>query len=205
MAAMNDDSIILHHQQQQHLFATPVTCQARSNHNHDHGPAVPLAPRPSATTLLPEALSSGPSFPCLETLTLPRETPISEPQDHQEGDDENVSSSNNNNHGRRSSNTRNCSDKHKHRRIRTLSPPTIIRLRPRFTRYTYTAAAGKTDDSISAVVSNFTVVQSSSFAETSRKNRDIMKNPDLEGDTQSMRRASLLDGHIQISSFPRAA
>lgn len=191
---MNDDSII----HQQHLFTTPApaTCQARSN--HDHGPAVLLAARPSATTLLPDASSSGPSFPCLdlETLTLPRETPISEPQDRQEGDDE---SSNSNRRGRRSEYSRNCSNKH--RRIRTLSPPTIIRLRPRFTRYT----AGKTDDSITAVVGNSTVVQSSSFAETSRKKRDIMKKPDLEGDAQLMRRSSLLDGHIHISSFPRAA
>ncbi len=191
---MNDDSTI----HQLHLFATPVTftCQARSN--HDHGRAVPLAPRPSVTTLLPEALSSGPQFPCLDTL--PRETSISEPQDRQGQEGDNGSSNNNRRGRRRSEHSRNCSDKH--RRIRTLSPPPIIRLRPRFTRY-YTA--GKTDDSISAIVGNFTVVRSLSFAEASRKNRDMMKNPDLEGYVQLMKRVSLLGGHIHMSSFPRAA
>ncbi len=127
MTVMNDDSTI----HQQHLFATPVTftCQARSN--HDHGRAVPLAPRPSATTLLPEALSSGPQFPCLDTLPPRardadfRTTRSSRLRQGQEGD--NGSSKNKNRRGRpRSEHSRNCSDKH--RRIRTLSPPPIIRL-----------------------------------------------------------------------------
>lgn len=32
-----------------------------------------------------------------------------------------------------------------------------------------------------------------------------MKNPDVEGDAQLMKRVSLSDGHIHKSSFPRAA
>jgi len=174
MATMNNgNNIIMHHQ----LF-TPVRVQAG-----EQAATIPLAPRPSAATLLPEALSSGPSFPCLDIApSIPHELSML--------DSEGVQGDGSSNHR-----GRDCSRK---QRVRSLTPPTIIRLRPRFTHY----YPSKIDYS-SAVVGNSIVSQSSSF-DPSRMSRGT-KNPDLVGDMQLMRRSSLLHGQVNRSSFPRAA
>ena len=171
--------MIMHHQ----LF-TPVRFQA----GEQAAATIPLAPRPSAATLLPEALSSGPSFPCLDIApSIPHEMSMLD----SEGDQGDGS----NNHRGRSCG-RDCSRK---QRVRSLTPPTIIRLRPRFTHY-----YPSNNDSSSAVVGNAIVGQSSSF-DPSKKSRGT-KNQDLVGDMQLMRRSSLLDGQVnRSSSFPRAA
>eukprot|EP00984_Skeletonema_dohrnii_P017581 scaffold8052_cov135-Skeletonema_dohrnii-CCMP3373.AAC.5 len=180
MATMNNDNgnnMIMHHQ----LF-TPVRFQAG-----EQAAKIPLAPRPSAATLLPEALSSGPSFPCLDIApSIPHEMSMLDSEGDQ-GD------------GGSNYRGRSCSrDSHK-QRVRSLAPPTIIRLRPRFTTF-----YPSNNDHSSAVVGNSIVSQSSSL-EPSRKSRGT-KNPDLVGDMQLiMRRSSRLDGQVNRSSFPRAA
>mmetsp|Transcript_5794 Transcript_5794/g.9671 ORF Transcript_5794/g.9671 Transcript_5794/m.9671 type:complete len:176 (-) Transcript_5794:77-604(-) len=175
MATMNNgNNIIMHHQ----LF-TPVRVQAG-----EQAATIPLAPRPSAATLLPEALSR-PSFPCLDIApSIPHELSMLD----SEGDQGDGSSSHRG---------RDCS---RNQRVRSLTPPTIIRLRPRFTHY----YPSKIDYS-SAVVGNSIVSQSSSLDPSrSRKSRGT-KNPDLVGDMQLMRRSSRLDRQVNRSSFPRAA
>ncbi|KAK1741199.1 hypothetical protein QTG54_008451 [Skeletonema marinoi] len=172
----NGNNIIMHHQ----LF-TPVRVQAG-----EQAATIQLAPRPSAATLLPEALSSGPSFPCLDTApSIPHELSMLDSEGDQ-GD------------GGSNYRGRSCSrDSHK-QRVRSLAPPKIIRLRPRFTHF-----YPSNNDHSSAVVGNAIVSQSSSF-DPSRMSRGT-KNPDLVDDMQSMRRSSLLDGQVNRSSFPRAA
>ena len=163
----------MHHQ----LF-TPVRFQ-----DGEQAATIPLAPRPSAATLLPEALSSGPSFPCLDIApSIPHELSMLDSEGDQ-GD------------GSSKYRGRDCSRK---QRVRSLTPPTIIRLRPRFTHY-----YPSNNDHSSAVVGNAIVSQSSSF-DPSIKCRGT-KNPDLVGDMQLMRRSSRLDGQVNRSSFPRAA
>jgi hypothetical protein len=164
-----------------HLLITPVGIAACEQ----EGPSIPLAPLPSAsaTSIIPdETLSSGPSFPCLgigpsSLLDIPMS----------EGAQTDGSS-----HRGRSRNTR------EQKVLRSLTPPTIIRLRPRFARHT------PRNDNSTAVVVNV-IVSSSSSSEPSTKSRVINENPALAGDIQLKRRSSLLDGQVNMSSFPRAA
>ena len=174
------------------IFTPIVTSQAC-----DQCPTVPLAPRPSAKLLPPEALSLGPYFPRLDLPAappcLPQELPMSEGD---QGDGSNCYRGL----------SRRCIRKSHEQRGRTLTPPTIIRLRPRFSGYT----PGRKTNVSSAVSRNTTGFVSLSTLEEeepSRK-RQVMENPavNVEDDhIQLMQRSCLLDGQENRSSFPRAA
>lgn len=173
----------------ENMFFTPVVTPQAC----DQCPTVPLAPRPSAKLLPPEALSLGPYFPRLDPAapSLPDHLPIVSEGNQGDG--------NNCYHRGRS-----CIQKSHEQTGRTLIPPTIIRLRPRFSGYT---PGGETNVS-SAVSSNTTTFISLSTLEgepASRK-RHVMENPAVDGNIQLRQHSCLLDGkENRSSSFPRAA
>ena len=172
----------------ENMFTTTpvVTSQSRSD---DLCSAVPLAPRPSATLLPPEALSLGPSFPCLDT-------PPYFPHDLSEGDQGGDGRS-------KCYRGRSYIQKSREQRGRTpLAPPAIIMLRPRFSGYTpeITNLSAVSSSNATGVVSLPTLEE----VEPSRKRR-VMESPAVKGDMQLMQCSCLFDGQENQSSFPRAA
>ena len=174
----------------ENMFTTTPVVTSQS-HDHQCPAVLPLAPRPSATLLPPEALSLGPSFPCLDT-------PPYFPNDllRSEGDQG----------GERSKCYRGRSyiQKSRKQRGRTpLAPPAIIMLRPRFSGYTpeITNLSAVSSSNATAVVSLPPLKE----VEPSRKHR-VIESKAVKGDMQLMQCSCLFHGQEnQESSFPRAA
>ncbi len=174
----------------ENMFTTTPVVTTSQSRSDDLGSAILLAPRPSATLLPPEALSLGPSFPCLDSPPyFPHDLLRSEGD--QGGD------------GRSKCHRGRCYiQKSREQRGRTpLAPPARIRLRPRFSGYTteITNLSAVSTSNATSVVSLPTLEE-----EPSRKHR-VMESPAVKGDMQLMQCSCLFDGQENQSSFPRAA